>query len=282
MTVLDVLKKADAGRYAVGAFNCNDLMDLQAIAQAAEAEKAPAIMMASSSAVKFAGAGYLVAMYGVAAKNSGVPLFLQLDHGTKIELVEHVLRAGFNSIMFDGSKLPYQENVRLTKEVVKMAHARGVPVEGELGRLVGTEDDITVEEREAAFTDPALASDFVEKTGVDVLAISIGTAHGFYKGEPKLDFERLEKIDKAVDAPLVLHGGTGVPDESIRRAISLGINKLNVGTQLKYAYTQAVRKTVAELTEKDFDFRRFLTAAREALVEVVREKIRLAGSSGKA
>ncbi|MFX4262681.1 class II fructose-1,6-bisphosphate aldolase [Pelotomaculum propionicicum] len=280
-SVVELLKKAEGGGYAVGAFNCNNMEIVQAIVAAAEAENAPVIMQASQGAIKYAGIDYIVAMANLAAERTHVPVALHLDHGTSFEQCMQCIRAGFSSVMIDGSKLPLAENIKLTKRVLDVARAVGVSVEGELGKIGGTEDDITVSERDAFFTDPGEAETFVRETGVDSLAIAIGTAHGQYKGIPELDFPRLEKIKSLVNIPIVLHGSSGVPDDAIREAIRLGVRKVNIDTNIREAFTEAARK-VLDANPREIDPRKMLAPAREAAVEVIREKIRIFGSSNKA
>lgn len=279
--VADLLKDAEAGGYAVGAFNCNNMEIVQAIVAAAEAEKAPVIIQASQGAIKYAGIEYIVALTKAAAASASVPVALHLDHGTSFEQVMQCIRSGFSSVMFDGSKLPLDENIRITNQVLAAARPVGVSVEAELGKIGGTEDDITVDEREAMLTDPEEARYFVEKTGVDSLAVAIGTAHGRYKGEPKLDFERLTKIRSLVNIPIVLHGSSGVPDDAIKEAISRGVRKVNIDTNIREAFTEKCRQVLSE-KPGEIDPRKVLGPAREAAAEVIREKIRLFGSSGKA
>lgn len=279
--VVDLLKKAETGGYAVGAFNCNNMEIVQAIVAAAEAENAPVIMQASQGAIKYAGIDYIVALANLAAERTHVPVALHLDHGTSFEQCMQCIRAGFSSVMIDGSKLPLAENINLTKRVLDVARAVGVSVEGELGKIGGTEDDITVSERDALFTDPGEAATFVRETGVDSLAIAIGTAHGQYKGIPELDFPRLEKIKSLVNIPIVLHGSSGVPDDAIREAIRLGVRKVNIDTNIREAFTEASRR-VLEANPREIDPRKMLGPAREAAIEVIREKIRIFGSSNKA
>lgn len=279
--VSDLLKKAETGGYAVGAFNCNNMEIVQAIIAAAEAENAPVIMQASQGAIKYAGIDYIVAMAKLAAERTHVPVALHLDHGTSFEQVMQCIRAGFSSVMIDGSKLPLAENIVLTKRVLDVARAVGVSVEAELGKIGGTEDDIHVSEREAFFTDPGEAGTFVRETGVDALAVAIGTAHGQYKGIPELDFPRLEKIKSIVNIPIVLHGSSGVPDDAVRQAIHLGVRKVNIDTNIREAFTAAARK-VLDNNPKEIDPRKMLGPAREAATEVIREKIRVFGSTGKA
>lgn len=279
--ISELLKKAEEGGYAVGAFNCNNMEIVQAIIAAAEAERAPVIMQASQGAIKYAGIDYIVAMAKTAAEKATVPVALHLDHGTSFEQVMQCIRYGFSSVMIDGSKLPLEENIALTNRVVAVARAVGVSVEAELGRIVGTEDEISVTEREAFMTDPEEARYFVEKTGVDALAVAIGTAHGRYKGEPKLDFDRLEKIRSLVKIPIVLHGSSGVPDDQIRRAIELGVRKINIDTNIREAFVEKMREVLAA-DPNEIDPRKILGPAREAATEIIREKIRLFGSAGKA
>lgn len=276
-----LLQEARAGGYAVGAFNCNNMEIVQAIAAAAEAEKAPVIMQASQGAIKYAGIEYITAMVGVAASMVSVPVALHLDHGTSFEQVMQCIRSGFSSVMIDGSKHSLEENIALTKQVVAAARPVGVSVEAELGKIGGTEDDIHVSEADAFFTDPEEARVFVQETGVDALAVAIGTAHGRYKGEPKLDFARLEKIYSLVNIPIVLHGSSGVPEEALREAIRLGVCKINIDTNIREAFVDRCRKVMAD-HPGEIDPRKILGPAREAAVELIREKIRIFGSSGKA
>ena len=276
-----LLAKAEEQGYAVGAFNCNNMEIVQAIVAAAEAEKSPVIIQASQGAIKYAGLNYIVKLVEVAAESVSVPVALHLDHGTDFQQVIKCIRYGFSSVMIDGSKLPLKENIALTKKVVEIASPLGISVEAELGKIGGTEDDITVSEREAMLTDPQEAKIFVEETGVGSLAVAIGTAHGPYKGKPELDFERLKKIRELVQIPIVLHSSSGVPDEDIRRAIELGVRKINIDTNIRQAFMQGVKDALAQKPD-EIDPRKVLGPARERMTEIVREKIRLFGSSGKA
>ncbi len=279
----ELMKKARDGGYAVGAFNTNNLEITKAIFNAASQEQSPIILAVSPSAAKYAGMENLVAMARIAAEETGVPVSVHLDHGTDFEHLIHSIRAGFSSIMFDGSKHPYEENVRLTAEAVKLGHAAGISVEGELGRLVGTEDAISVSEREASMTDPDQALDFVERTGIDALAVSIGNAHGWYKGKPQLDFKRLEAIGKKVGdkALLVLHGASGIPDEDIRTAVSLGVTKINIDTEIRDAFKRGITSFIQENPDV-IDPRKLLKPAIDEMMKIVDGKIKLFGSSGKA
>ncbi|MBX5321359.1 MAG: class II fructose-1,6-bisphosphate aldolase [Candidatus Bathyarchaeota archaeon] len=299
----ELLLAAKQKVYAIGAFNIQNLESLLAVVEAAVEEKSPIIVAVTPSAIKYGGLNYLASMVKVAAESSPIPMSLHLDHGEDIETVSKCLEAGFTSVMIDGSHLPFEENVALTKRVVDLAHAKGVSVEGELGRLSGVEEK-TVEEREAVLTDPEEAEEFVKQTGVDALAVSIGTSHGAYKfkGEPQLDFERLRLIREKVDVPLVLHGASsvpawiiekaskygaelagakGIPEEHIKKAIALGITKINIDTDLRLAFTATIREVLAN-SPKEFDPRKILGPAKEAMKEVVKGKMRLFGSSGKA
>lgn len=279
--VAELLQAAEKGGYAVGAFNANNMEIVQAIAEAAEREKAPVIMQASQGAIKYAGLDYIVAMVRVAAEKSKVPIALHLDHGTSFEQVVRCIRAGFTSVMYDGSQLPLAENIAITKKVLDIARPIGVSVEAELGKIGGTEDDISVHEKEAMYTDPEEARVFVEETGVDSLAVAIGTAHGQYKGDPLLDFERLDRIRKLTNVPIVLHGSSGVPDEAIKKAISLGVRKVNIDTNIREAFVGRLRQEL-DANAKEIDPRKVLGPAKEAAIEIIAEKIRLFGSAGKA
>lgn len=277
----EVLKEADAGKYAVGAFNCNNMEIVQAIIRAAEAENSPVIIQASQGAIKYAGLDYVTALIRVAATGARVPVVMHLDHGTDFDQVMACIEAGFTSVMFDGSARPVEENMAITRRVVEVAHAAGVSVEAELGRIRGTEDHIAVSEREAFFTDPGEAAAFVAATGVDALAVAIGTAHGPYKGEPQLDFDRLQAIDAVVDIPLVLHGSSGVPAAMVQRAIVLGVRKINIDTDIRQTFGRAVREILAARPD-EIDPRKILGPARDAMQKTVQEKMQIFGCAGRA
>lgn len=284
MPLVDVdtlLQKAEEGGYAVGAFNCNNMEIVQAIVAAAEAEKSPVIIQASQGAIKYAGLEYIVALVETAANTASVPVALHLDHGTDFEQVIKCIGKGFTSVMIDGSKYPLEENIAVTKKAVEIASVLGVSVEAELGKIGGTEDDVTVSEKDAMFTDPEEAKVFVEQTGVKSLAVAIGTAHGQYKGKPELDFERLKKIKELVQIPIVLHGSSGVADEDLQKAIELGVRKINIDTNIREAFVKGVREVV-EKYPNEIDPRKILGPARDRMTEVIREKIRIFGSNGKA
>jgi tagatose 1,6-diphosphate aldolase GatY/KbaY len=276
-----MLEDAKKNKYAVGAFNVHNLETLKAVAKAAYEMRSPLILQTTPGTIKHAGEDYIAAMAKVASEKYDIPIALHLDHGNSFDLVVKCIRAGYTSVMIDGSMLSYEQNVELTKKVVEVAHAAGVTVEAELGSIVGVEDDMYVKEDKSAFTDPEMAADFVEKTGVDSLAIAIGTAHGMYKGEVKLDFERLKEIASLVDIPLVLHGASGVPDELVKKAIALGICKLNIATELKIPFANAI-KEVFKNNPDESDPRKFLAPGERAIEEVVKEKIKLFGCGERA
>lgn len=303
VTNRDLMIPAKRKAYAVGAFNINNLETVLAIAEAAAEEKSPAIVAVTPSAIKYGGLQYLSKIVRLAAETTPVPMSLHLDHGEDFETTSKCVAAGFTSVMIDGSHLKFEENIGLTRRVVDMAHPKGVTVEAELGRLSGVEES-TVEEKDAILTDPNMAREFVDRTGVDTLAVAIGTSHGAYKfkAEPKLDFERLKLIKEKVDLPLVLHGASsvpawiiekaakygaelggakGIPEAHIQKAVSLGIAKINIDTDLRLAFTATVREVLAK-SPKEFDPRKILGPAKEAMKEVVKSKMRLFGSSGKA
>lgn len=281
VTIKELLEAAQKGNYAVGAFNCNNMEIVQAIVQAAEEENSPVIVQASQGAIKYAGLEYISALTKLAAENAKIPVALHLDHGTSYEQIIQCIRNGFSSVMIDGSALPLGENIALTRKVVEAARPIGVSVEAELGKIGGTEDDISVDEHEATYTDPREAKEFVEATDVDALAIAIGTAHGVYKGEPKLDFDRLKEIVGLVKIPIVLHGSSGVPDEAIKKAISIGVSKINIDTNIREAFMNKVKDVLTD-NPKEIDPRKVLGPGREAMKEIIKEKIRLFGSSDKA
>jgi fructose-bisphosphate aldolase, class II len=297
-----VLSIASAEGYGVGAFNINNMEILQAIAETANEEKSPVIIASSPSAIKYAGLEYITSMVKAAAKTfPSIPMTLHLDHGKDVETAAMCINGGFTSVMIDASLLNFEENIAMTKKVVELARPKGVSVEAELGKLVSHE---STSQDESPYTDPDTAVEFVERTGVDALAVAIGTSHGAYKfkGDPKLDFERLKAIRSKVDVPLVLHGASGVPswvvekatkygaelsgakgipDEHIKHAVSLGIAKINIDTDLRLAFTGAVREVLVT-TPKVFDPRKILGPAKENMKKLVQEKMRLFGSAGKA
>jgi len=281
VTGKEILQKAHEGGYAVGAFNVSNLEMTQAAIAAAEEEKSPIILQTSQSAIKYAGIEEISLIVRTLAEKASVPVALHLDHGTDWDVVMQCLRYGWTSVMFDGSKYEFQENIAITKQVIDIAHPMGVSVEAELGKIGGVEDHVKVDEKDATMTDPAEAVEFVEKTGVDYLAIAIGTAHGVYKGDPKLDFDRLKEIKGKLNMPIVLHGASGVSEEDIKKAVSLGVNKINIDTDLRQAFAKAMHKVVKE-TPEQYDPRKMLAPTTEAIKEVVKTKIRMFGSNGRA
>jgi len=297
ITSEEMFRKALKSDYAIGAFNVNNMEIIQGIVEAAGEENAPLILQVSAGARKYAKAPYLRHLVEAAIEDTGVDVCLHLDHGEDFEICKQCVDDGFTSVMIDGSKHPFEENIALTKEVVEYAHAHGVVVEAELGKLAGIEDNINVDARSATFTDPDEAAEFVERTGVDSLAIAIGTSHGAYKfkGDPYLDFERLKAIHKLIpDTPLVLHGAStvlkefvdrcnefggkipgaqGVPEEMIREAVKHGVCKVNIDTDLRLAMTAEIRRVFIEQPDV-FDPRKYLGPGREAIKRMVQHKIR--------
>ena len=289
-----------------GAFNVNNMEIIQAIVDAAAEENSPVILQASSSAIKYARINYLRKMVEAAIEEHDIPVALHLDHGPDFETCKMCIDNGFSSVMIDGSKYDFEENIELTKKVVEYAHSRGVVVEAELGKLAGIEDDVNVSEQDSMYTDPAQAKEFVERTNCDSLAIAIGTSHGAYKfrGEAKLRFDILQKVkEKLPNTPIVLHGAStvipelvemcnqyggnipgakGVPDEMLHEASLKGVSKINVDTDLRLAMTGAIRKAFVE-DPSAFDPRKYLTPARDLVKATVQHKIRdVFGSSNKA
>ncbi len=281
VTGKEILDHAHEHGYAVGAFNFSNMEILQAIIDAAQEENAPVIVAASESAIKYAGLEMLNAMVQVAARKATVPVAFHLDHGTTYETIIGCIRNGWTSVMIDGSHHNLEGNIAETKEIVKIAHAVGVSVEAELGRLSGVEDNISVEEKDAIYTNPDEAVRFVNETGVDSLAIAIGTAHGKYKGVPHLDFERLEDIKSLINMPVVLHGASGLDEATLSRAVELGVNKINIDTDIRQAFTDGIHKAFEEKPSQ-YDPRKIIAPSRDKMKEVVKGKIRMFGSSGKA
>jgi fructose-bisphosphate aldolase class II len=281
VTGSELLLHARKNGYAVGAFNINNMEIVQAIIEAAEETNSPVILQASQGGIKYAGIEYIAALGKLAAQNAKVPVALHLDHGTDFDQVMLCIRHGFSSVMIDASKFPLEENIAFTNKVIEVAHAVGVTVEAELGKIGGTEDHITVSEKDATFTDPEEAKKFVEATNVDYLAIAVGTAHGVYKGEPKLDYDRIKAIRDIIDIPLVLHGSSGVPYEALEKAISLGICKINIDTDVRAAFARGVHEAI-ENNKDEIDPRKILSPARESMKQIVMEKMKVFGSVGKA
>lgn len=271
-----MLSKAREGKYAIGAFNAENMEMVQAIVAAAEAERAPVIIQTTPGTLKYADAMIFAGQASRLAAVASVPVALHLDHGSSYELAEYCVKQGYTSVMIDGSLLPFEENVALSRRTVEMAG--DTPVEAELGTVGGKED---LHEASMSYTDPAQAEEFVRRTGVYSFAPAIGTAHGVYKSTPKIDLERLSEISARVGVPLVLHGTSGVPDETVRACIERGICKVNYATNLRITFTNAVKAYIAE-NPNAFDPKKYLGAARAAVTERVRELIRVCGSNGKA
>lgn len=274
---LEMIQKAQQGGYAVPAFNAENLEMVQAIIAAAEEKKSPVMIQTTPPTAKYLTLEAMVGMTRALAEKASVPVALHLDHCSNFDDVMKALRAGYTSVMIDGSKLPFEENIALTKRVVEAAAPMGVTVEAELGTVGGKEDNVSAG---IAYTDIEEAKTFVEKTNVDIFAVAIGTAHGFYKGEPMLDFERLTAIRNQVSAPLVLHGGSGVPDEKVQETIRRGMSKVNFATELRAAATKAVREALKD--EAIIDPKKFMGPARDAVKALCIEKIRVCGSENKA
>ena len=297
VTSKEMFKKSMDEHFAIGAFNVNNMEIIQGIVDAAAEENSPVILQVSSSAIKYARIGYLRKMIEAALEEHDIPIVLHLDHGPDFETCKMCVDNGFTSVMFDGSKYDFEENVRLTKQVVDYAHEHGVVVEAELGKLAGVEDDVNVSEEDSMYTDPMQAKEFVERTGCDSLAIAIGTSHGAYKfkGEPRLRFDILAKVKELIpNTPIVLHGAStvipelvemcnkyggnipgakGVPDEILHEASKSGVSKINVDTDLRLAMTAQIRKVFAE-DPSVFDPRKYLGEARKQITETVQHKIR--------
>ena len=308
VTTKEMFQKAYEGGYAIGAFNVNNMEIVQGITRAAKKLDAPVILQCSAGARKYASHGYLVAMVKAAAEETGLPIALHLDHGPNFGTCKDCIDGGFTSVMIDGSSLPFEENIAVTKKVVEYAHAHGVVVEGELGTLAGVEDDVQVSAEDAFYTSPDEACEFVEKTGVDSLAIAIGTSHGAYKfkpgQKPELKFDILQEIGERMPGfPIVLHGASsvnqehikminqyggempdaiGIPEDMLRKAASMAVCKINVDSDIRIAMTAALRKHLSE-NPTQFDPRQYLTPARDLIEEVVAHKIEVVfGSNGKA
>ena len=282
VTLKSVIDESRGKGYAIGSFNFNGIEDARGIIEAAEEKNSPVILMASMSAVKyFGGVKPCAAFIRALAEDSPAPIVLHVDHCDDIGMLKDCVDYGFTSVMIDGSALNFEDNVAITARTVEYARKFGVSVEGELGRLGGREENVDVSDRNANMTDPNAVEEFVARTGVDALAIAIGNAHGFYKGTPKLDFVRLIAIRKLVDCGLVLHGGTGIPEPDFIRAVQCGMNKINVGTELKYACSQTARACMAA-KPNEIDIRKLVGDNRKACREIVLHKIDLFGSAGMA
>ena len=280
VTSKELLQRAFEEHYAIGAFNANNMEQIQAIVEAAQEERAPVILQVSQGAIRYAGLEMAAGMVKIIASQVDIPVVLHLDHGTSFEQNILCLRAGFTSLMFDGSKLPFEENVAITRKVCEVAHAVGIPVEAELGQVLQVTDKVTPEDVEKAMTDPDQAAEFIRLTGADSLAVAIGSIHAMRSQEATLDIDRLKAIRKKVNVPLVLHGSSGVKNESLLEAIENGISKINVATYLNQAFMRGLREGLEKMPD-EVDPRKVLAISREYVKEAVREKIRLFGSAGR-
>lgn len=279
VTTKKMLLDAQAGGYAVGAFNVENMEMVQAVIAAAEELGAPVIMQTTPSTLNYAGPEFYFANVKAAAEGARIPVAIHLDHGNSFELAVKAFRNGYTSIMIDGSHHVFEENVEITRRVVEVCHSAGIPVEAELGKVGGKEDSL--DGGDGGYTVPEEAAEFAERTEVDSLAVAIGTAHGVYKGIPKLDVDRLSEIRKVVEVPLVLHGTSGVPDETVRECIERGICKVNYATDLRIAFTDGVKECLAA-NPKVFDPKKYGGAGRERVKEYVKGRILVCGSDRKA
>ncbi|WP_421670485.1 tagatose bisphosphate family class II aldolase [Rahnella sp. EDr1-12] len=276
----EMLLAAQREGYAVPAFNVHNLETVQVVAETAAAMSSPVILAGTPGTFSYAGTDYLMSICQEAARQYGIPLALHLDHHEEQTDIETKVRAGIRSVMVDASHLPLAQNIEKVCQTVRFCHAFDASVEAELGRLGGQEDDLVVEDGDSFFTDPVVAKHFVETTRIDSLAVAIGSAHGLYQGEPKLDFTRLGQIRQQVDIPLVLHGASGIPEHMIHQAIELGICKVNVATELKIAFADAVKGYFSEHPDAN-DPRKYIVPGKRAMQKVVEEKIRICGSAGR-
>lgn len=277
----EMLIKARKEGYAVPAFNIHNLETIQVVVEAAVELKSPVILAATPGTMVYGGRAYIQAIAEIAAKENDIPIALHLDHHETVESIVDSLELGVKAVMIDGSHGTFEENIALSKKIVDKAHAYGATVEAELGKLVGQEDDLIVTAADAAYTDPDTVQEFVERTGIDSLAVAIGTGHGLYETEPNLDFERLEKIKNLVDIPIVLHGASGISTEDVRKCISLGCAKVNISTELKIPFSDALRTFLIE-NPTETDTRKYMKPAKDAMKKAVMEKIIMCMSDGKA
>jgi tagatose 1,6-diphosphate aldolase GatY/KbaY len=275
------LRRAQAEGWAVPGFAAYNLETVKTLVATAARHRSPVFLQTTWGTIEHAGIEYLSALTRIAAERLDIPVFLHLDHGQTLDQVEQCLGHGYTSIMLDASRHAWEDNVRLTREAVRMAHAVRVPVEAELGRIPGVEDDLSLMPSEALLTDPEEAARFARETGIDSLAVSVGTAHGMYRRPPAIDFARLEALCRAVPVPLVLHGVSGVPDADVVRAVRVGVSKINIASELKVALADALRAYLNAHPEQS-DPRRYFPPALDAYRRVVEEKIALAGSAGRA
>ena len=276
-----MLLNAQKGKYAVPAFNIHNLETIQAVIDACNDLNSPVILAATPSTVKYADKNYLISIIEKASQINNIPLTFHLDHHENVEDIKEIIKLGCKSVMIDASKYPFEENIKIVKDIVDFAHKYNATVEAELGKLGGIEDDLNVSEKDAYLTDPYEAKEFVKRTNVDSLAVAIGTAHGVYKKTPKLDFDRLKEIKQVVDIPLVLHGASGVPFEDVQKCIELGICKVNIATELKIPFSNAIKQHFIE-NPLDNDPRKYMTPAKKAMYDVVVQKIKMCKSDNKA
>ncbi|SES05404.1 tagatose-bisphosphate aldolase subunit GatY [Salisediminibacterium halotolerans] len=276
----EMIQHAYDNGYAVPAFNIHNLETVQVVVDKANELGSPVILAGTPGTFKYAGRDYMQAIVEIAAKRSNTPVALHLDHHESFEDIKESLELGAKSVMIDGSFFPFEENVQIASQVVEMAHPYGATVEAELGKLGGQEDDLIVDEKDSFYTNPAQAREFVERTNIDTLAVAIGTAHGTYAHEPKLDFERLEEIRRNVDIPLVLHGASGIPEKDVRRCIEQGCAKVNIATELKGPFSSELRSFLTENPDAN-DPRKYMAPAKEAMSSVVEEKIRMCMSDNR-
>lgn len=276
-----ILENAKRGKYAVGAFNVFNLETALGVIQGAKNMRSPVIVQISETSIKYSDLEAMTDIVKNLAKDhSDILIALHLDHGGTYELAVQCIQEGFTSVMIDGSSLPFVDNINLTKKVVQYAHKYGVVVQGELGSLPKSMEEARIMDRSTYMTDPLKSKEFTELTGVDFLAVAIGNVHGFYVGEPRLDFNRLKEIKAKIKVPLVLHGGSGIPPSDIREAISYGITEINIDTELRQAFTVTLRNTI-ERNKEEIDPRKVLKPSIEAVQEIVERKIRLFGSEGR-
>jgi len=282
VTLKEILKNTRKEHYAVPAFNFNGYEDAQGMIDCAVVMKSPIILMASMGAIKYIGLKQTVGMIKGMAESINIPVCLHLDHATDTELIKAAVTAGFTSVMIDASEKPYEDNISITQKIVEYAKQYGSSVEAELGRIGGKEDHINVSEASCAFTEPDVVPQFVERTGIDALAVSIGTTHGFYKSEPQLDFNRLKQIVNKTECPLVLHGGTGVSDEDFKKCIEIGMSKINVGTEFKAAFSNTLRIAINGNPQSEIDPRKYMKPVKTVCADIAEAKIKIFNSSNKA
>lgn len=282
VTLKEILKETRVKNYAVPAFNFNGYEDAQGMMDSAVKMRSPIILMASMGAAKYIGLKQTVGMIKGMAESVDIPVCLHLDHATDIELLKEAVVAGFTSVMIDASKKEFAENIEITRAVVAYAKKFGCSVEAELGKIGGREEQVIVADAQSTLTNPEKVPEFVEQTGVDALAVAIGTAHGFYKSTPKLDFERLARIVELTSCPLVLHGGTGVPEEDFKKCVSMGMSKINVGTEFKAAYANAIRTAVTDNEATEVDPRNYMKYVKTKCEEIAEGKMLLFRSAGMA